>query len=206
MRRILAVLLVMALASPAAADPLHDRVASIGAQLDARRPMGQALERTVARHMSSLRDLTKRAKLAGMNLPPVVVKGGHVGQLKPRLGFGSPYILKEMRVALMISPDSVATRVETREGDGAQKWETSNDQPMKMQKLPRFRADRAVVRMLVDSGVSAEAFDAAFDRWSQMISYALTPSPVEGAIEVTMKNVTPTPPPALAAPASSTAP
>lgn len=207
MRRVTPLALLAALASPAFGDPLQDRVTAIGTMLDARRPQGEALKRSVASHMGSLRDLSRRADRAGMSLPPLVVRGPVMQRLKNRVGFGSPHILVENRVSLLLGDKEVAFRFETREGDGAERWHPVKDQPMKVQKLPRRNADNAVLRMMIEHGIDAEDLDHAFDRWTQMVAFALVPPELRARIQAQMEAqmLPPAPVAQLPAPAATPA-
>jgi hypothetical protein len=175
MRANLAVLAVAAvlLARPAFADGVAERVGTLKARFTEGRAQGQALRATVGRNLEILRDLNARANQAGLDLPPVIIKGAPTLLARKTIGFHRLEIPYAIRASVMLKPRLVIVNLETRDLD-SDTWHPSQDHPPLVKR--RFDGPR-LSQILIDVDVAREHVEEAFDAWTQAVEAGTHPAP-----------------------------
>jgi hypothetical protein len=143
-------------------------------RFDAGRPAGRAFELAVKQKLGVLRDLTRRAERAGIDLPPVLIKGNPSVQSRRIPGFGKGQILYATRASILLMPRKMIVRFESQDEDSEEWKPTEGMMPLHLN-LPRFFADRAVRKHLLAADVTKERLEIAFDRWTQIIDAGTGP-------------------------------
>jgi hypothetical protein len=185
MRANVAVLAVAAvlLARPAFADGVAERVAALRVRFDEGRPQGRAFQQSVGRNLGILRDLTSRANRAGLDLPPVIIKGAPTLLSRKTIGFHRTEIPYALRASVMVKPRLMIINLETRDLD-SETWHPSEDHPPIVKKLPRLFGGRALSRALIDVDVGREHVEEAFDAWTQAVEAGTHPAPRLRFVEI----------------------